>query len=108
MTRRCKSCYYYGNTTNTCDFFLVTGVRRGCPVEDCNRHEPLSNRNKKFCLHPNPRAADRCRKMKQFYLQGMNDPQIAAQVGVAQQTVFMWRKKNGLPAHARFGGDRKI
>lgn len=41
--KRCRSCRYHGvlsNYTISCDYFLITGVRRGCPAgRDCTRFE---------------------------------------------------------------------
>ena len=42
ISDRCKGCDYYGGCyTETCDFFLLTGERRGCPPGDkCERYKP--------------------------------------------------------------------
>jgi len=37
---------------------------------------------------------------------GMTDAEIAAQVGVAQSTICLWRKKMGLPPNGKVGGAR--
>ena len=38
--KRCKTCQYRSASTDLygCDFMLITGKRRGCPVDDCNRY----------------------------------------------------------------------
>lgn len=38
MPKHCESCYYFGRTTDTCDFFYLTNERRGCPIDSCTRH----------------------------------------------------------------------
>lgn len=42
MSKRCLSCNWYGGRyTHTCDYFLLTGQRRGCPAGDkCTRYKP--------------------------------------------------------------------
>ena len=46
ISDRCKGCDYYGGCyTETCDFFLLTGERRGCPPGDkCERYKPRTHR----------------------------------------------------------------
>lgn len=43
-TGLCKKtdCKYGSRTSglHVCDYMLITGKRRGCPVEDCKRYEP--------------------------------------------------------------------
>lgn len=34
----CKTCKYKGYR-HTCDYIYITGWRRGCRVEDCNKYE---------------------------------------------------------------------
>lgn len=107
MTQRCQKCYFYGHRTDTCDYILVTGHRRGCPPDRCIRFEPSGGRDRRRPALT-AKQLNRLRQMKLLHGRGLTDPQIAELVGVHQQTVFMWRKKNGLPANAKFGGDRKI
>lgn len=37
-----KDCMYRGSSSglHTCDYFLVTGKRRGCPAYDCDKYKP--------------------------------------------------------------------
>lgn len=37
-----KECKYRMKTSGmyTCDYMLITGHRRGCPVENCNKYDP--------------------------------------------------------------------
>lgn len=38
---KCKTCIYRAavQDKNGCDFYLITGQRRGCPADNCNRYE---------------------------------------------------------------------
>ena len=44
----------------------------------------------------------------QLYGDGLNDPDIAQQLGVDPRTIWTWRKKNNLPPNAKRGRPRKI
>ena len=105
MTERCKKCYFYGSTTDTCDFFLMTGERRGCSVDRCVRHKTRTDTRRP--QQQTPGQNERQRQMRKLHAQGLNDTEIAAQIGVSSWTVGQWRRKFDLPANARFGGDRK-
>ena len=110
MTKRCKGCQYYASYTDTCDFFLLTYQRRGCPPEQCTRYEPLGQDTVRSPLQA--RALIRKQlvqreQMQKLYDQGLTDPDIARQIGVSGSTVCHWRHANGLPPHAHFGGNRK-
>ena len=37
---KCKTCQYRGAATGMtgCDYYLITGKRRGCSVEKCDKH----------------------------------------------------------------------
>ena len=39
--KKCKTCIYRAADTdpNGCDFILIKGHSRGCPVEECDRYE---------------------------------------------------------------------
>ena len=38
---KCRDCKYYGLTTSTCDYFMITYRRRGCPVGDCDKFQEM-------------------------------------------------------------------
>lgn len=44
----------------------------------------------------------------QLYGDGLNDPDIAQQLGVDPRTIWTWRKNNNLPPNAKRGRPRKI
>ena len=37
---KCKKCRYRAakSAENGCDYYLITGKRRGCSIEECQRH----------------------------------------------------------------------
>ena len=42
--KRCTRCCYYARGTETCDYYLITKVRRGCPADSkCDKYEPGQN-----------------------------------------------------------------
>ena len=44
VCRTCKySCKYDGNSPTICDYYLMTGKRRKCPVGWCNKYEQASD-----------------------------------------------------------------
>lgn len=113
--KRCDTCLYQDRRTFTCDFFLMTGMRRRSPVDDCERWTDRDGRNhiphlvvakepaKKQEKKPIPLAE----KIMPLYERGMNDAQIARAVGCNKVTVWLWRDKRGLPSNARRGRPRK-
>ena len=38
---RCEECWFYTLRTESCDFFLLTGRRRGSKAEECREFKPL-------------------------------------------------------------------
>lgn len=44
ICKTCKySCVYDGNGPSVCDYYLITGKRRKCPVGWCNHYENVSD-----------------------------------------------------------------
>lgn len=37
---RCPKCYYRDRLTRTCDYYLITGERRGCDPDGCDKWQP--------------------------------------------------------------------
>jgi DNA-binding CsgD family transcriptional regulator len=99
MKSKCRGCLYYGHRTDTCDFYLITGERRGCPVEGCTRYVPgksVARLAKFFAGTGDLPEADR--RMLELYEQGLSDKEIAASIGRSRQLVGHWRRKMGLPS----------
>lgn len=40
--RKCKTCMYRNNDNRfgNCNYILITGHRRGCPADQCDKYEP--------------------------------------------------------------------
>lgn len=103
---KCWNCYYYGRNTFTCDFYLITGARRGCPANACTRYTPRGKlRKQTLVVLKGSHKVDnpRYRQLESLYRQGLNDAQIAELTGLCRNTVLKWRKGNGLPANTHGG-----
>ena len=97
----------------TCDFIGHTGrsrVKEGIPSgAGCTVWEPRGEETKRHPLSevhkPRPKRevvyAQRFTQMDRLYRQGMNDRQIAAEVGCSHQAVGLWRRRNGLEMNYR-------
>lgn len=103
VTKRCQACFYYASDYGhficpTCDYFLITGKRRGCPAgDDCNKFLPS-----KDCIRYTSAAAGLVRlpvreqQLLDLYEQGETDVAIAKALNISRQVVAKWRNKNGL------------
>lgn len=52
----CKKCYYRSNSSRgiaTCDYYLMTGQRRNCPPENCDKFIDKSTKPKRRFKHIN-------------------------------------------------------
>ena len=102
---KCLSCLYHGWDTQSCDYLLVTGERRGCPGgEDCARYLPRRNRKKQnadlFLRGPaQHRQFYLVAEIEERYEQGKSDRQIAEELKVSITTVSRYRRKFGMVAH---------
>lgn len=96
---KCWTCLYHGYRTDTCDYMLITGRRRGVPVKDCNRY--ASNKQAKklaayFAGRGGLKPSDE--EMLKLYNQGATDVEMAAIIGKSRILVAHWRRKLGLAA----------
>lgn len=102
----CKraSCAFFDTNTNTCDYILITGQRRGCPAGPmCKRYKPLNARKRKVPQLPSTFKKERSGLFTAFetmYAEGFSDVQIAEALGVSRDTVSSWRRKERLPSQA--------
>lgn len=100
----CKGCIYSCLLSGyyACDYLLIVGKRRPCPPDvPCTVKKvadkkpiPLGGRTAKRTKDP---KIDE--KRRELYDQGLNDHQIAKQLGINPNTITMWRRKQGLPVH---------
>lgn len=103
VTKRCKDCVYYACDYGhfvcpTCDYYLITGKRRGCPAgDDCDKFL-LS----KDCIKYTSAVAGLVRLpvreqlLRDLYEQGKTDVEIAKELKIPRRAVARWRCKNGL------------
>lgn len=110
MTQRCRKCQYRSTYTDTCDFLIITGRSRGCPVEACTHFAPRQREIVRTSHQPRTisrKQALRREQMQKLYDLGLSDGDIAGRVGVCKTTVFKWRHSVGLPPNTHLGGAAK-
>ena len=94
---KCKSCYFHDLTVGSCDYFLLTGVRRGCELGLCNKWTPRAKRRAGFELPGEGQTESRRERvytaMWALYDQDLNDSQIAELIGYSSEAVAKWRLK---------------
>lgn len=114
VDERCGSCRFHGTLDGgiICDYLQITGKARitRTPREAWDKPCPFFERGKKVALKFKPlldsqRAEPRYRfdqrKMRVLYDQGLNDHQIALQVGCTSSAVKKFRERNKLPSQWR-------
>ena len=96
-----KDCAFKGTNTDTCDYILVTGKRRGCPAGPlCIRYKPVNAKERKVPQLPSTFKKDRSGLFTAFgslYEEGYSDREIADIMGVGRDTVTRWRHEERLP-----------
>lgn len=118
----CRGCVYkaYHNAGYKCDYLLIIGHSRGCPIEGCTVKETKGGKSlrerQKIRLPGSPpplntRTAHRTREYKpgvrvtfdetkalELYHQGLTDRQIAAGLDnvVTKHGIRAWRGRKGL------------
>ena len=99
-----NDCAFKGTNTDTCDYILVTGKRRGCPAGPlCLRYKPVTSKERKVPQLPSTFKKERSGLYTAFetmYEEGFSDVQIAEALGVSRDTVSNWRRKERLPSQA--------
>ena len=97
-----NDCAYKGTNTDTCDYILVTGKRRGCPAGPlCLRYKPVTAKERKVPQLPSTFKKDRSGLFVAFqslYEEGYSDQEISAALGVSKETVARWRRGERLPS----------
>lgn len=96
-----NDCAFKGTNTDTCDYILVTGKRRGCPAGPlCLRYKPVTAKERKVPQLPSTFKKDRSGLFVAFqslYEEGYSDQEIADTMGVGRGTVSKWRREERLP-----------
>lgn len=120
----CRGCIYKApaHSGYQCDYLYFTGHSRGCPIEGCTQKETKGQAkqhrprpvnlpgslppDKLGNWTPHKTRADRPgppRKINEvaaleLYYKGLNDEQIAQELGnMKKRGVMAWRKRKGLP-----------
>ena len=97
-----NDCAYKGTNTDTCDYILVTGKRRGCPAGPlCLRYKPVTAKERKVPQLPSTFKKDRSGlyiAFQSLYEEGYSDQEISAALGVSKETVSRWRRSERLPS----------
>ena len=96
-----NDCAFKGTNTDTCDYILVTGKRRGCPAGPlCLRYKPVTAKERKVPQLPSTFKKDRSGLFIAFqslYEEDYSDQEIAADLGVSKEIVGRWRRSERLP-----------
>lgn len=97
-----NDCAFKGTNTDTCDYILVTGKRRGCPAGPlCLRYKPVTAKERKVPQLPSTFKKDRSglfAGFKSLYEEGYSDQEIADDMGVGREVVARWRRSERLPS----------
>lgn len=103
QSEKCLSCRYI--QSGYCDYASITGHCRIkiCPPGDkCTVYEPAPGQKAPESLpldgaKKTPTAQDyRWRQMRELYEQGLNDKEIASEMGCSRTTVRQWRHSESL------------
>ena len=105
---KCRSCIFKAKrgTMHKCDYASLTGhTRMAVPPEKCVNYVPNNAPGAKTRA---PRTKPDWEAAMALYKRGLNDVEIAEQIGCSKYTVYEWRKRTGLHANCGKGkGNRK-
>ena len=112
----CWKCIYRGRLQKEgfeCNYCFLTGhsrLARTSPEQRAAGECPVREEGKqrkgvpqKGLARSYPFKVDRI-KLRTLYDRGLNDAEIAREIGCSESTVFNWRHENELPANAKKGG----
>lgn len=99
MTKCKPDCFYYCKSTDSCDFYLITGERRGCSYNNCTRY--LKKHRDRTALQDynmkkTAQWSEKFTRMRTLYEEGKYDNDIAEMIGCHVLTVKRWRNREGL------------
>ena len=102
MSCKRNDCAFKGTNTDTCDYLLITGKRRGCPAGPlCLRYKPVTAKERKVPQLPSTFKKDRAGLYVAFqslYEGGYADQENAGTMGVGKEPVARWRRGERLPS----------
>lgn len=115
----CRGCIYKAKprSVNKCNYLLITGHSRGCPIEGCtvkqtkgtaqrSRPRPVAlpgslpkiTTGQHAPQKPGHKVTFNEAKALELYRAGRSDAEIARTVGgISRQGILMWRRRRGLP-----------
>lgn len=111
---RCKGCYYAGS--RSCNYYLITGIRNPGKPEDCDKYREGKRIGKlpknfvKSSAYISTKDANHngfWESMEQLYNEGLNDKQIAEDLGCSPGAVTRWRANHCLPSQREIERMRK-
>lgn len=114
--KKCCKCIYYCKRTTTCDYYIITEQRRGCSIANCDKFEELKHKRRPpppVVTPAKPKEPRRVRtfangeEMMELYKRGMNDNEIAQEVGCSSRNVTYWRSRVGLSPQGKRGRKKK-
>lgn len=105
--KSCRGCAYHAGGMNTCDYILIEGHPRGCPIgKGCTKRIAGRRRRETVSLsraHPPALVVEKriyaSRRKMELYSKGMSDGEIARELKLSASAVRQWRVANSLPAH---------
>ena len=96
--RHCRNCKYYSGHVGSCDYMLMTNMRRPCDGgKDCTVKEIAGKRKAKMdkMIFRRKRIKWDMDKALELYHKGMTDKVIAEAVGTLTANIRTWRCRNG-------------
>ena len=102
-TYQCRrDCVYYALSDGTCDYFLLTGRRRGCPCgKDCAKYQPRGKVRRSGAAFNQDFAYN-------LWKDGKTDQEIGTVLGVSQTAVLQWRRRKNLTPNGRRGPKKNL
>ena len=109
---KCLGCEFSsGRSDYLCNYCGITGkTRKAQPPEECTYFRPMHHLRKLVEKvmeeKPEPEVKNRLEKYdwsigRELHAMGLNDGMIAKTLGCKSHTVYLWRKRNGLPPNAQ-------
>lgn len=102
----CKhfECVYYAPKTETCDYLIITGNRRGCSVENCDKCTSDPSDVKPLLKDKRLRYIDldAIHRLEKAYSPNKTVSQMAREARVTNNFVLLWGKQVHPEAKTQF------
>lgn len=97
MEGKCRTCLYRSARTDTCDYILIVGHSRGCPVKGCTKYVATENAKRLCDYYAGVRdLPESDKELLDLYEQGFTDSEIGQLTGKGRMVIAHWRQKMGL------------